>query len=151
MSNKGHDNLIPLNERTKDEQRKIQKKGGIASGKARRKKANLKRTMEELLKMDLPDSKLKQQLVAIGIDPSMEQGLVLSVLLKAINKGNHQAFETIQKTIQQTTTLQDRQEQKARIAKLQAETEKIKKEEEEQSSAGLNLTIVDEWLEEDDE
>lgn len=151
MSNKGHDNLIPLNERTKDEQRKIQKKGGIASGKARRKKANLKRTMEELLKMDLPDSKLKQQLVAIGIDPSMEQGLALSVLLKAINKGNHQAFETIQKTIQQTTTLQDRQEQKARIAKLQAETEKIKKEEEEQSSAGLNLTIVDEWLEEDDE
>ncbi len=150
MSNKGHDNLIPLNERTKDEQRKIQKKGGIASGKARRKKANLKRTMEELLKMDLPDSKLKQQLVAIGIDPSMEQGLALSVLLKAINKGNHQAFETIQKTIQQTTTLQDRQEQKARIAKLQAETEKIKKEEE-QSSAGLNLTIVDEWLEEDDE
>ena len=150
MSNKGHDNLIPLNERTKDEQRKIQKKGGIASGKARRKKANLKRTMEELLKMDLPDSKLKQQLVAIGIDPSMEQGLALSVLLKAINKGNHQAFETIQKTIQQTTTLQDKQEQKARIAKLQAETEKIKKEEE-QSSAGLNLTIVDEWLEEDDE
>ena len=150
MSNKGHDNLIPLNERTKDEQRKIQKKGGIASGKARRKKANLKRTMEELLKMDLPDSKLKQQLVAIGLDPSMEQGLALSVLLKAINKGNHQAFETIQKTIQQTTTLQDRQEQKARIAKLQAETEKIKKEEE-QSSAGLNLTIVDEWLEEDDE
>lgn len=150
MSNKGHDNLIPLDERTKDEQRKIQKKGGIASGKARRKKANLKRTMEELLKMDLPDSKLKQQLVAIGIDPSMEQGLALSVLLKAINKGNHQAFETIQKTIQQTTTLQDRQEQKARIAKLQAETEKIKKEEE-QSSVGLNLTIVDEWLEEDDE
>ena len=45
----------------------------------------------------------------------------------------------------------DTEEQKARIAKLQAETEKIKKEEEEQSSAGLNLTIVDEWLEEDDE
>ena len=150
MAHPGSDNLIPLDERTKDEQRKIQKKGGIASGKARRKKANLKRTMEELLKMDLPDSKLKQQLVAIGIDPSMEQGLVLSVLLKAIKNGNHQAFETIQKTIQQTTTLQDRQEQKAKIAKLQAETEKIKKEEE-QSSAGLNLTIVDEWLEEDDE
>lgn len=33
-----HENLIPLNERTKEEQRKIQKKGGVASGKARRKK-----------------------------------------------------------------------------------------------------------------
>jgi len=150
MAHPGSDNLIPFNERSEDEARELGKKGGIASGKARRKKANLKRTMEELLKMDLPDSKLKQQLVAIGLDPSMEQGLVLSVLLKAIKNGNHQAFETIQKTIQQTTTPQDRQEQKARIAKLQAETEKIKKEEE-QSSAGLNLTIVDEWLEEDDE
>lgn len=128
MSNKGHDNLIPFNERSEDEARELGKKGGIASGKARRKKANLKRTMEELLKMDLPDSKLKQQLVAIGIDPSMEQGLALSVLLKAIKNGNHQAFETIQKTIQQATTLQDRQEQKARTAKIKAETELMKQD-----------------------
>lgn len=37
-------------------------------------------------------------------------------------------------------------EMKLELAKL-----KIKKAKEEQSSAGLNLTIVDEWLEEDDE
>lgn len=33
-----HDNLIPMNRRTKSEQKEIAKKGGDASGKARRKK-----------------------------------------------------------------------------------------------------------------
>ncbi len=38
---KGQDNLIPQNKRTKDEQREIARKGGIASGKARKEKALL--------------------------------------------------------------------------------------------------------------
>ena len=38
-----NENLIPFNERTEEEQRKIQRKGGIASGKARREKADLKK------------------------------------------------------------------------------------------------------------
>lgn len=41
--NKGHDNLIPMNKRTKDEQRKIATQGGKASGKVRREKADFKR------------------------------------------------------------------------------------------------------------
>ncbi len=129
MSNKGHDNLIPFNERSEDEARELGKKGGIASGKARRKKANLKRTMETLLKMDVPDSKLKDKLIEMGIDPSMEQGLTLSVLLAAMQSGDHQAFRTIRETIQQTTTLADRREQKARTEKIQAEAELMKQDE----------------------
>lgn len=35
---KGEENLIPLSDRTKEEQRKIQKKAGKASGEARREK-----------------------------------------------------------------------------------------------------------------
>ena len=42
-AHKGSENLVPLNKRTKAEQRKITKKGGIASGKARREKADFKR------------------------------------------------------------------------------------------------------------
>ena len=41
--NKGHDNLIPMNKRTKDEQREIAFKGGKASGKARKEKADFKK------------------------------------------------------------------------------------------------------------
>ena len=40
---KGHDNLIPMNKRTKDEQREIATQGGKASGKARREKADFKK------------------------------------------------------------------------------------------------------------
>lgn len=38
----GHDNLIPVNKRTKEEARDISQKGGKASGEARRKKRDLK-------------------------------------------------------------------------------------------------------------
>ena len=46
--NKGHENLIPLNKRTKDEQRKIQSKAGKASGKARALKKTLTESLKEL-------------------------------------------------------------------------------------------------------
>lgn len=46
---KGHENLIPQSQRTKEEQREIARKGGEASGKVRQEKARLRKTMEMLL------------------------------------------------------------------------------------------------------
>jgi len=43
------ENLIPMNERTKDEVREIATMGGIASGKARKEKATMKKTLEMML------------------------------------------------------------------------------------------------------
>ena len=40
------ENLIPTSKRTKSEAREMASRGGIASGKARRKKANLKKAFE---------------------------------------------------------------------------------------------------------
>lgn len=45
----GLDNLIPMNERSKEEVREIARKGGINSGIARREKATMKKTLEMLL------------------------------------------------------------------------------------------------------
>ena len=45
----GIDNLIPLNKRTKEEQREIARKGGIASGKVRQEKATFKKALESIL------------------------------------------------------------------------------------------------------
>ena len=45
----GTDNLIPMSERTKDEVRELARKGGINSGIARREKATLRKTLEQLL------------------------------------------------------------------------------------------------------
>lgn len=118
------DNLIPLTERCKEDAKRIRQKGAHAANKARRKKANLKKTIETLLALELPDSKLKDQLKKMGIDPTLEQGLTMSVLLKAIQRGDHKALETIGKFVNQT----DEKEQKARIKRIEAETEKIKAE-----------------------
>lgn len=49
MAHKGQENLISMNKRTVEEQREIARKGGIASGQARREKATMKATLEKLL------------------------------------------------------------------------------------------------------
>lgn len=43
------ENLIPFNERTESEKRKIATMGGIASGKVRKEKATMKKMLEKLL------------------------------------------------------------------------------------------------------
>ena len=48
-ANKGQENLIPQNKRTKAEQREIARKGGVASGKARREKKLLSEFYGSLL------------------------------------------------------------------------------------------------------
>ena len=45
----GKDNLIPMNERTEEEQREIARKGGIESGKARRRKRTMKEAAQIIL------------------------------------------------------------------------------------------------------
>ena len=52
---KGHENLKPLDERTKDEQRKITQKGGIASGASRRRKKALRTALKEAVAMRLDE------------------------------------------------------------------------------------------------
>lgn len=53
------EDLIPLNKRTKDEQKEITSKGGVASGKARRERATLKKATEWLMTVDLSEIKTK--------------------------------------------------------------------------------------------
>ena len=56
MASNGTKNLIPLNKRTKEEQKEITTMGGKASGEARRKKATMLSTLEKMLD-EVPKSK----------------------------------------------------------------------------------------------
>lgn len=47
--------LVPLNKRTKDEQKKITQKGGIASGASRRRKKALRTALKEAMAMPLKE------------------------------------------------------------------------------------------------
>lgn len=59
--------LIPLSERTKDEQKKIASKGGIASGEARRAKRDMKQSLEILLNLAIKKG--------VVVDPSNAETL----------------------------------------------------------------------------
>ena len=82
-------NLIPLNERTKEEQRRIATEGGKASGQARRKKKMLKDCLEILLESALVDE-----------DGELKSGaeiLAATVFKKAL-AGDLDAFKVVRDT-----------------------------------------------------
>ncbi|MDV5976834.1 hypothetical protein [Streptococcus canis] len=96
MANK--QNLIPITQRTTSEQREIQKLGGLASGKARRQRADLKRAFEILLSSEVNNEQMRDLLIRLGYDPTNEMALALVVLQKALN-GDVKAFSKIQDVI----------------------------------------------------
>ena len=82
-----HDNLIPLDKRTKEEQREITQKGGIASGKARR----AKREAREWAKIAL-DEMLKGK---HGEDVPTRYAMIKKQIQKAVGKGDTASFEKV--------------------------------------------------------
>lgn len=93
-------NLIPLNERTKEEQREIARKGGIASGKARRKKKLLKEIIDEIGESRLNTDEAKDIAKALSIN-KRDVTYDVAIMFKAVNEalsGNIKAMEFIRDT-----------------------------------------------------
>lgn len=112
-------NLIKNSERTPSERRENAKKAGVASGKARRKKANLKKAFETILQADVASPNVKKQLEELGFDSTNEMALAMVMMQKAM-KGNVRAFEQISKlTTTDAKDSLDKKEQKERIKALQ--------------------------------
>ena len=121
-------NLIKNSERTPSERRENAKKAGVASGKARRKKANLKKAFETILQADVASSNVKKQLEDMGFDTTNEMALAMVMMQKAM-KGNVRAFEQISKlTTTDAKDSLDKKEQKERIEALKLGNEKLKKQ-----------------------
>lgn len=89
----GTKNLIPLPERTKEEQKAIRVKGGKASGEARRKKKELRELLEIALSQPSENNP--------NIDRWTE---VTAALVKKAMAGDTKAFELVRDTIGQKPT-----------------------------------------------
>jgi hypothetical protein len=106
------ENLIPFDERTENEQREIARKGGKASGVARREKKALKTTLETLLSMPIEDGKLEdvdkvKSLASLdGKNISVQEAIVLKALQKALS-GDIKAFNAIADILKQGTSESD--------------------------------------------
>jgi len=120
-------NLIKNSERTPSERRENAKKAGVASGKARRKKANLKKAFETILQADVASPSVKKQLEDMGFDTTNEMALAMVMMQKAM-KGNVRAFEQISKlTTTDAKDSLDKKEQKERIKSLQIKNKREEK------------------------
>ena len=99
MANDGIENLIPQSERTKEEQREIARKGGIASGKARREKRDRKQIASELFDLTLKGASVDKIKKVFGInrDLTVYEATVLSCFAKAMQKGDANALEKLLK------------------------------------------------------
>jgi hypothetical protein len=62
-------NLIPLNERNKEDAKKIQQMGGQARVAARRRKRSMKEAAEYYLSLAVTDTKVINKLQKDGVDP----------------------------------------------------------------------------------
>ena len=93
------ENLIPLSERTKSEQREIARQGGINSGKARRQKRTMKDTMSILLDMaikqgDIPDIDKIQSVAELNkLNMDVNTAICIKQALKAVKDGDTRAAE----------------------------------------------------------
>ena len=95
-------NLIPQNERTKDEQREIARQGGIASGKARREKKTIQKILADLLDSEIKNSPQFAKLAAkMGVqgDKSVKDIFTMVCLLNSVKSGNLGDLERLAKLL----------------------------------------------------
>lgn len=82
------------------------KKGGIASGIARRNKKAMRENAELLLSLPLQQGKLKEQIRSLGIEDeeiTNQMALIVSLFQKAM-KGDVTAFNSLQATVGEKPT-----------------------------------------------
>ena len=81
-------NLKPV--RTKSEARERGRNGGRASGKARRRKADFRKTLNMLLTAEIDSEEYKPLLEALGVECTLESALLMAQIKEAM-QGNTKA------------------------------------------------------------
>ena len=95
------ENLIPQNQRTKEAQREIARKGAAASNKKQKEKRLLKDTIAMMLEMKAPDETKQKFLKDLGINAETIQDLITGGLMGKAMSGDAKAFEVIRDSIGQ--------------------------------------------------
>lgn len=114
-------NLVPQTERSPSEAREMGRKGGIASGAARRRKKSMKQKMQLLLSLPAAGND-QAELAAMGVEPGdMDNEMVLiKALFLAAAEGDTKAFDRIQDVLGKSVAREElalkKQEAKRRAA-----------------------------------
>ena len=134
------ENLKPM--RTSEEAAERGRKGAIASAKVRRRKANLRKAMHDLLTSPGPTLE--------GVQITYEEALALAMVNEALGggKNNVAAYTAIMKTLNMD---REEAERRARVAKIKAEIDDIKRRMDTETGGGeAPVVIIDDIPDEGD-
>ena len=108
-----NENLKPV--RTKREARERGRNGGIKSGEARRRTADLRDTMNKLLTMKVEVDGLSDVLRADGCESTYEEVITMAMIQQAM-LGDVKAYKAIMQVVGQTSKSdEDLEEQKSKV------------------------------------
>ena len=85
-----NENLVQYSGRSRKEVEEINRKGGQASGKARRRKAEFRKTLNALLTAEIDNPEWKPFLESIGLDCTLESAMLAAQIREAM-QGNTKA------------------------------------------------------------
>ena len=126
----GYDNIKNhgFEKRTADERRELAILAGKKSGEARRKKANFRKTLNELLTAKIDSPEWEPLLKELGLDCTLEAALNMAMIKEGL-AGNVKAYVAVRDTIGQTIKSDEEIErQRIEIEKLQIENERLSRQ-----------------------
>ena len=111
----GYENIKDANNnRTPGERRELAKIAGKASGEARRRKADFRKTLNQLLTAEIDSPEWTPLLESLGLDSTLETALNMAMIKEGL-AGNVKAYEAVAKFAGQSAqTEADEEEQRVR-------------------------------------
>ena len=91
--------LIPFNQRTEEEQKKIASMGGKKSGEVRREQKTYRDMAKAMLSATITDKNILNELEAYGLSETDVKAYTLLGMIKASGNGSHHAFDRLMELI----------------------------------------------------
>ena len=122
----GYENIRDANDkRTPEERRELAKKAGKASGQARRRKADFRKTLNLLLTAEIDNEEWKPVLESLGIECTLESALLMAQIKMALAGDTQAAKFVAQYSGQSARAEEDLENKKADTELIKARKEAI--------------------------
>lgn len=79
------ENLTPFSKDDVEKARAAGRKGGVASGEAKRRKRTFRELIELVMTMDVDDPEVHARLTSLGLDPTHDMAITMAAVRKAEN------------------------------------------------------------------
>ena len=99
--------LIPFNQRTEEEQKKIASMGGKKSGEVRREQKTYREMAKAMLSATITDENILNELQAYGLSETDVKAYTLLGMIKASAEGSHNAFDRLLELVGEKDTPTD--------------------------------------------